>query len=262
MTIALPQKSLVRTRKDLARPSNIVGVSSTATTDDGQEEYLTSNSLEYQDESDSGSEFEQDSDEDHETISNTDSEVTSHIRPSTRLKKYKSRELMVSSGASDQDELEQVMFEAAVKESRQNALQELKIDQSSRGAGSSRAAAPSPPDFDDDDLSDLSDEDIPLKAKGKGKTKGKVKATAIWDDSDVESESWEVAGEFDAPELTTKEKKALAQDEDPVKVHQRAMARKLGRKLTHASPFHIPPRIHLTFFSGREDIGCATSSAP
>jgi len=231
-------------------------------TDDDQEEYLTSNSLEYQDESDSGSEFKQDSDEDSAIISDIDSDVTSHLRPPARLKKSKSRQSMVSSEASDQEELERAIFEAALKESRQTAVQERKLGQSSRGAGSSRAAAPPPPDFDDGDLSDLSDEDIPLKMKGRGKAKGKVKATAVWDDSDTESESWEMAGEFDAPKLTAKEKKALADSNDPVKIHQRAMARKLGRKLTHASPCRIPTRIYLTFFSGREDIGCATSPSP
>jgi hypothetical protein len=230
--------------------------------DDDQEEYLTSNSLDYQDGSDSGSEFKQDSDEDSAIISDIDSEVTSHSRPPARLKKSKSRNRMVSSDASDQEELEHAIFEAVLKESRQTAVQERKIGQSSRGAGSSRAPAPPLPDFDDSDLSDLSDEDIPLKVKGRGKTKGKGKVIADLDDSNAESESWEVAGEFDAPELTAKEKKALAESTDPVKIHQRAMARKLGRKLTHASLFRIPTQIYLTFSSVREDIGCATSPSP
>jgi hypothetical protein len=148
------------------------------------------------------------------------------------------------------------------KESRRTAVQDRKIGQSSGGAGSSRSAAPPLPDFDDDSLSELSDDDIPLKMKGKGKTRGKGKRQQFGMISDAESESWEVPGEFDAPELTKKEKKDLAQGDDPVKIHQRAMARKLGRKLTHASSFRFPTWIYLTLFSGREDISCAPSPSP
>ena len=230
LTIALPQKSLARTRKTLPRTSDGMGVSSTAMTDDDQEEYLTSNSLEYLDESGSGSEFEQDSEEDSATISDIDSDGYAFLPAPKKRKLGQSR---ASSRVTDQDEVEQAMFEAALEDSRRTAVQERKIGQSSRGAGSSRAAAPPLPDSDDESLSDLSDDDIPFKLKGRGKTKGKGKATVDSDDSDAESER---AGDFDAPELTVKERKALSQSNNPVKIHQRAMARKLGRKLTHVSP--------------------------
>lgn len=259
LTIALPQKSLARTRKVLSRASNGNGVSSTTITDDDQEEYLTSNSLEYNEGSDSGSEYEQGSEEDSAARSDVGSDGDESPSPfRSALKKSKSRPSMASSTAIDQGELEQVMFEAALKESRRTAVQERKVGQSSRGAGSSSAVLL--PDFDGDTLSDLTDDHIPLKMKGKGKGKGG--ATVDWDDSDAEGESWEVAGEFDAPELTAKEKKELAQITDPVKIHQRAMARKLGRKLTHASPFRSPTRIYLTVFSGREDFSRAASPSP
>lgn len=214
-------------------------------TDDDQEEYLTSNSLEYQDESESESEFEQDSEGDSASASDIDSDGAKSLTPfRPALKKNKSGQPMASSKVIDQDEIEQAMLEAALEESRRTAVQERKITQSSRGAGSSRAAVPPLPDFDDDCLLDLSDDDIPLKTKGRGKGKGKGKATAESDDSDTESDSLEVAGDFDAPELTAKERKALSQSNDPVKIHQRAMARKLGRKLTHASPFHSPTQTY------------------
>jgi len=267
LTIALPQKSLAQTRKPLPRASKSATVSSTPMTDDNQEEYLTSNSLGYEEESDSGSEFEQASDEGSVTMYDVDSDEDKSLPPfRPALKKSKSRQSMASSEAVDQEELEQAMFEAAIKQSRQTAVQDRKLGQSSRYAGSSRAAAPPLPDFDDGNLSELSDGEIPLskgktrgKGKGKGKemtdfddgnlselsdgkiplsrgkTRGKGKEMTDWDDSDAESESLELAGEFDAPELTKKERKALAESNDPVKIHQRAMARKLGRKLTHAS---------------------------
>jgi hypothetical protein len=213
-----------------------VAVSSTALTDDDdQEGYLTSNSLEYQGESDSGSEFEQGSDGDSATISDVGSGDGESLPPSRpALKKSKSKQSMASSEAVGPEEFEQALFQAVIEESIRTAAQERKLGQSSAGAGSSRAAAPLP-NFDDGSTSELSEEDIPLKPKSKGKARGKGKATADWDDSDVESES-EVAGEFDAPELTAKEKKALDKSNDPVKIHQRAMVRKLGRKLTHVGP--------------------------
>ena len=214
-------------------------------TDDDQEEYLTSNSLEYQDESESESEFEQDSEGDSASISDIDSDGSKSLptfRPA--LKKNKSRQPTASGKVIDQDEVEQAMLEAALEETRRTAAQERKITQSSRGAGSSKAAVPPLPDFDDDSLLDLSDDDIPLKTKGRGKGKGKGKATIDSDDSDAESSSLEVAGDFDAPTLTAKERKALAESNDPVKIHQRAMARKLGRKLTHASPFRFPTQLY------------------
>lgn len=243
LTIALPQKSLARTRKALPKTSNGMGVSSTAMTDDDQEEYLTSNSLEYQDESGSESEFEQDSEEDSATISDIDSDGYT-FRPA--LKKSKLSQSRASSRVTDQDEVEQAMFEAVLEESRRTAVQERKIGQSSRGAGSSRAAVPPLPDSDDESLSDLSDDDILFKVKGKGKTKGKGKAMVDSDDSDDSDAESEGAGDFDAPELTVKERKALAQSNNPVKIHQRAMARKLGRKLTHVSSSRFRIRSILT----------------
>src|SRR5258706_2748426 len=233
-------------------------------TDDDQEEYLTSNSLEYEDESESESEFEQDSEGDSATISDIDSDSSKSMSPCRpALKRNKSSQPMVSSKVIDEEEVEQAMFEAALEESRRTAVQERKIAQSSRGAGSSRAAVPPLPDFDDDSLLDLSDDDIPLKVKGRGKTKGKCKATADSDDSDAQSESLEVAGDFDAPELTAKERKALSQSNDPVKIHQRAMARKLGRKLTHAGPFRFPTQIyHNKFLRPRRHRLRCTSITP
>ena len=215
-------------------------------TDDDQEGYLTSNSLEYQDDSDSGSEFEQDSGEDSEAIQDVDSgddESLPRSRPA--LKKSKSKQSMSSSEAVDQEDFEQAIFEAAIEESLRTAVQDRKLGQSSKGAGSSKAAVPPVPDFDDSDLSELSDDGIPLKMKGKTKPrgKGKGKARAAWVDSDIETESegesLKVAGEFDSPKLSKKEKEDLAHGYDPVKIHQRAMARKLRRKLTHASPLRF-----------------------
>ena len=255
LTIALPQKSLARRRKTLPRTSDGTGVSSTPMTDEDQE-YLTSNSLEYQDESSSGSEFEQGSEEDSVTMSDIGSDGYT-FRPA--LKKSKLSQSGASSRVTDQDEVEHAMFEAAIEESRRTAVQERKIGQSSKGAGSSRAAVPPLPDSDDESLSDLSDDVIHFKVKGRGKTKGKGKATVDSDDSDADSER---AGDFDAPELTAKERKELSQSNNPVKIHQRAMARKLGRKLTHVSPSGFPTQIYSNNFSGREDIGCATSPSP
>ena len=214
-------------------------------TDDDQEGYLTSNSLEYQEESDSGSEFEQDSGEDSEAIAdvNSDDESIPPFRPA--LKKSKSKQSMASNSAVDPEDFEQAIFEAAIEESLRTAVQDRKLGQSSKGAGSSRAAVPPLPDFDDSDLSESSDDAIPLKLKGKTKPrgKGKGKAKAAWADSDIEteseSESLKVAGEFDSPKLSKKEKEDLAQGYDPVKIHQRAMARKLRRKLTHVNPLRF-----------------------
>jgi hypothetical protein len=258
LTIALPQKSLAQTRKTLPRASKSAAASSTVISD--EEEYLTSNSLEYEEDSDSGSEFEQGSDEDSARISDIGSEDGESPPPSRpALKKTKSKQSKVS---SDEEELEQAMFEAAMKESRRTALQEHKLGQSSTAAGSSKAAAPSLPDFDNDDMSEQSEDDIPLRLIRKGKTRGKGKATADWDDWDAESESWKVPGEFDAPELSTNEKKALANGTHPVKIHQRAMARKLGRKLTYASLFGFSQSGQSNIFSGREDVSCASVQSP
>lgn len=237
MTIALLQKSLARTRKALPRASRSSSVANTAMTDGDQEEYLTSNSIEYQDESDSGSEFEQASDEGSATISDVDSDDDKSLPPARlALIKGKSKQSMASSEPADQEELEQAMLEAAIEESRQTAVQEGKLGQSSRGAGSS-AAAPPLPDFDSDDLSELSDDEAPLKMEGKGKARGKGETTENWDDRATESQNWEEYDEIDAFELTERERVVLIRSANPVKVYQRTMAMKLGRKLTHASPF-------------------------
>lgn len=231
-------------------------------TDDDQEAYLTSNSLEYQEDSDSGSEFEQESEEDSAIIPDADSDDDKSLPPfRPALKKTKSKQSMASSEAVNREEFEQAMFEAAIEESRRTAVHDCKLGQSSKGAGSSMAAVPPLPDFDDSDLSELSDDAIPLKMKGKKKTRGKGKAASDWDDSDAESESLEVAGEFDAPALSKKEKEELAHGYDPVKIHQRAMARKLRRKLTHASPLRFLAWDLSNIFSGREDISCAPFSS-
>ena len=69
-----------------------------------------------------------------------------------------------------------------------------------------------------------------MKGKTKPRGKGKTKVTAAWVDSDTESESLKVASESDSPKLSKKEKEDLAHGYDPVKIHQRAVARKLKTK--------------------------------
>ena len=76
-----PQKSLTQTRKALPRASKSATVSNTTMNEDDQEGYLTSNSLKYQEGSDSGSEFEQDSVEGSETIPDVDSGDDKSIPP-------------------------------------------------------------------------------------------------------------------------------------------------------------------------------------
>ena len=100
------------------------------------------------------------------------------------------------------------------------------------------------PDVDDSDPSESSDDGIPLKMKGKTKPrgKGKTKVTVAWVDSDTESESLKVASEFDSPKLSKKEKEDLAHGYDPVKIHQRAMARKLETK-AHSCKSTSPYRL-------------------
>ena len=104
--------------------------------DNDQEGYLTSNSLKYQEGSDSESESEQDSGEDTETIPDVDSGDEKSIPPfRPALKKSKSKQFMARSSAVDREDFEQAIFGAAIEEFLRTAVQDRKPGQSSKVPG-------------------------------------------------------------------------------------------------------------------------------
>ena len=158
---------------------------------------------------------------------------------------------------------EEIMLDAAVRMSLQTAAQNGAGPSSGRVTGSKsvavkyaaaaerrlatgmRAMTDAKDDEDMSDLSDISSEEVEPSSKGKGKTKKVVPRAPKGPMGALTWATWEAANvTISFTEWKAKQKnlrKGLLAARRANKAEERAMIKKLGRRLTHVSRFFVHP---------------------